>query len=75
LVHRPSLLIADVPTGNLDTAAAGRVLALLRQIANERLATLILVTHSAEVAAAASRQVELRDGKIVDDCATGQLSV
>lgn len=75
LVHRPALLIADEPTGNLDTASAERVLTLLRQIANERLATLILVTHSAEVSAAASRRVELRDGKIVDDCATGPLSV
>ena len=75
LVHRPSLLIADEPTGNLDTASAGRVLALLRQIANEQLATLILVTHSAEVAAAASRQIELRDGKIVSDrsVATGKV--
>ncbi|MBA3608158.1 MAG: ABC transporter ATP-binding protein [Verrucomicrobiota bacterium] len=67
LVHRPSLLVADEPTGNLDTASAARVLDLLRQIANERLATLILVTHSAEVAAAASRLIELRDGKVVSD--------
>jgi ABC-type lipoprotein export system ATPase subunit len=67
LVHRPSLLIADEPTGNLDTASAERVLALLRQIAGEELATLILVTHSAEVAAAASRLIEMRDGKIVSD--------
>jgi putative ABC transport system ATP-binding protein len=67
LVHRPSLLIADEPTGNLDTASAERVMALLRQIANERLATLILVTHSAEVAAASPRRIELRDGRIVSD--------
>jgi putative ABC transport system ATP-binding protein len=67
LVHRPSLVIADEPTGNLDTASAERVLALLQQIAREQLTTLILVTHSAEVAGAASRQVELRDGKIVKD--------
>ena len=75
LVHRPSLLIADEPTGNLDTASAERVLALLQQIANEQLATLILVTHSAEVAAVASRRIELRDGRIVADqsVATGQL--
>jgi putative ABC transport system ATP-binding protein len=66
LVHRPSLLIADEPTGNLDTASAERVLALLQQIAREQLTTLILVTHSAEVAGAASRRVELRDGKIVN---------
>ena len=63
LVHRPSLLIADEPTGNLDTASAGRVLELFRQIARERLATLILVTHSAEVGEAASRVVEMRDGR------------
>jgi putative ABC transport system ATP-binding protein len=67
LVHRPSLLIADEPTGNLDTASAERVLALLRQIADEQLATLILVTHSPEVAAAASRLIEMRDGKITKD--------
>jgi len=67
LVHRPSLLIADEPTGNLDTASAGRVLELLRQIADEQLATLILVTHSTEVAAAAARRIEMRDGKIVSD--------
>ena len=67
LVHRPSLLIADEPTGNLDTASAERVLALLRRIADEQLATLILVTHSAEVAAAASRWIEMRDGKITSD--------
>jgi len=67
LVHRPSLLIADEPTGNLDTVSAGRVLALFQQIAREQLTTLILVTHSTEVAAAASRQIELRDGKVVND--------
>ena len=53
LVHRPSLLIADEPTGNLDTASAERVLGLLREIAEEKMATLILVTHSSEVAALA----------------------
>ncbi len=72
LVHRPSLLIADEPTGNLDTASAARVLALLQEIANEKLATLILVTHSAEVAAAASRLIELRDGKVVRDMAVAE---
>ena len=75
LVHRPSLLIADEPTGNLDTASAERVLELFRQIARERLTTLILVTHSAEVAEAASRVVEMRDGRIASDrlrCQCGQ---
>ncbi|CAN5575555.1 ABC transporter ATP-binding protein [soil metagenome] len=67
LVRRPSLLIADEPTGNLDSASAERVLGLLHEIAQEKLATLILVTHSAEVAAAASRLIELRDGKVIRD--------
>lgn len=67
LVHHPSLLIADEPTGNLNTASAERVIALLEQIAREQLTTLILVTHSAEVAAAAARQIELRDGRIIND--------
>ena len=71
LVHRPALLIADEPTGNLDTASAARVLDLLKEIAEEKLATLILVTHSAEVAAAASRLIELRDGRVVSDRFSG----
>ena len=71
LVHRPSLLIADEPTGNLDTASAERVLELFRRIARERLTTLILVTHSAEVAEAASRVVEMRDGRIASDRSEG----
>jgi len=67
LAHRPTLLVADEPTGNLDSASAARVLALLQEIAREQLTTLILVTHSTEVAAAASRQIELRDGRVVSD--------
>jgi putative ABC transport system ATP-binding protein len=67
LVHRPSLLIADEPTGNLDTVSAEKVLCLLERIALEHLTTLVLVTHSREVAATASRQIELRDGRIVAD--------
>ena len=67
LVHRPSLLIADEPTGNLDTHSAGRVLDLLQQIGAEKRTTLLLVTHSSEVAAGATWRVELRDGKLVAD--------
>ncbi len=67
LIHRPPLLIADEPTGNLDSAAAQLVLELLQRIAHEQMATLILVTHSSEVAAIATRRIELRDGKIASD--------
>jgi putative ABC transport system ATP-binding protein len=65
LVHRPALLIADEPTGNLDSGSAETVTQLLRKIAGEKLTTLIVVTHSAEMAREASRIVEMRDGKVV----------
>ncbi len=67
LVHRPRLLIADEPTGNLDSHSASTVMQLLEKIAREELTTLIVVTHSDEVARTASRRVEMRDGKIASD--------
>lgn len=67
LVHRPALLIADEPTGNLDSHSASTVMGLLGKIGAEQLTTLIVVTHSDDVARAASRRVEMRDGKVVRD--------
>jgi putative ABC transport system ATP-binding protein len=67
LVHRPVLLIADEPTGNLDSHSSATVMELLEKIGAEKLTTLIVVTHSDEVARAASRRVEMRDGKVVRD--------
>jgi putative ABC transport system ATP-binding protein len=67
LVHRPALLIADEPTGNLDSQSAAGVMQLLEKIGREALTTLIVVTHSDEVARAASRRVAMRDGKVVGD--------
>jgi putative ABC transport system ATP-binding protein len=67
LVHRPALLIADEPTGNLDSHSAAAVMSLLKKIGHDALTTLIVVTHSDEVARAASRRIEMRDGKIVRD--------
>ena len=64
LVHRPALLLADEPTGNLDSANAARVLELFQKIASQRLATLIMVTHSPEAAAAAERQIPMMDGRL-----------
>ena len=70
LVHRPALLLADEPTGNLDSSSANSVMQLLREIARDQLTTLIIVTHSEEVARAATRRLIMRDGKIVDDVRT-----
>ena len=67
LVHRPSLVIADEPTGNLDSHSAAAVMQLLEKIGGEGRTTLIVVTHSDEVARAASRRIEMRDGKVVGD--------
>ncbi len=62
LVGQPKLLLADEPTGNLDTASAQQVLALLEEIASQGRTTLVVVTHSADVARLARRQLRLRDG-------------
>lgn len=64
LVHRPTLLLADEPTGNLDSDNASRVLSLLQKIASQGLATLIIVTHSPEAAAVANRQIPMVDGRL-----------
>jgi ABC-type lipoprotein export system ATPase subunit len=64
LVHSPDILIADEPTGNLDTTSGDQVLALLREAAAKFGATVLLATHSAEAAAIADARVHLRDGRI-----------
>jgi ABC-type lipoprotein export system ATPase subunit len=65
LVHRPALILADEPTGNLDSANGENILQLLRELTDETQTALILVTHSAEAAAICHRQIHLRDGRIV----------
>jgi ABC-type lipoprotein export system ATPase subunit len=64
LVHKPSLLLADEPTGNLDSENAAKVLQTLQTIAAEGLTTMVVVTHSPTVAAAAPRQLSLLDGRL-----------
>jgi putative ABC transport system ATP-binding protein len=64
---RPPLLLADEPTGNLDTANGRHVLELLLQLNREQGTTLLLVTHDQELAANADRRILLRDGRIVAD--------
>jgi putative ABC transport system ATP-binding protein len=65
LVHQPALVIADEPTGNLDSETGARVLALLVELNRESGVTLLLATHAADVASAADRVVHMRDGRIV----------
>ena len=58
----PEVLLADEPTGNLDSATGGAILALLRETARAR--TVVIVTHDAAAAAAAARQIRLQDGRV-----------
>jgi putative ABC transport system ATP-binding protein len=67
LANEPPLLLADEPTGNLDSVNQDELLKLLQRLRHERGLTLVIVTHSPEVAAAADRTIRLRDGKIVSD--------
>jgi ABC-type lipoprotein export system ATPase subunit len=65
LAHRPRVVIADEPTGNLDSANAENVLQWLRRIASEMGHTVLMATHSREAAAFASRVVGMRDGRLL----------
>jgi putative ABC transport system ATP-binding protein len=66
LVHRPALVIADEPTGNLDSRNRDRIIETLGAIHRDGLATLVVVTHEEAVAAAASRRIMMADGQIVE---------
>jgi len=64
LVNRPRIILADEPTGNLDTRRSGEIGNLLRDLNQEEGLTIILVTHNPSLAEMADRIVELRDGRI-----------
>jgi ABC-type lipoprotein export system ATPase subunit len=64
LVNKPDILLADEPTGNLDTARSGEIGAILKDLNEREGLTVILVTHNPRLAALARRTIELRDGKI-----------
>ena len=63
-MHRPSLILADEPTGNLDSANGANILAMLRELTGETGTALVLVTHSEEAAAICHRRIHLRDGRV-----------
>jgi len=66
LIHEPLVLLADEPTGNLDSANTAQVMALLEKISSQRRMTMVVVTHSEDVARLSSRRICLRDGKILE---------
>jgi len=66
LANNPALLLADEPTGNLDSRNQAEILKLLEDLRRKQGLTLLIITHSHEVARAADRTIQMRDGRIVD---------
>jgi putative ABC transport system ATP-binding protein len=66
LVNNTDIIMADEPTGNLDTKSGDEIMNLLRNLNKERGTTLIIVTHDPEIAELTDRVVSLRDGLIVE---------
>jgi ABC-type lipoprotein export system ATPase subunit len=67
LIIKPSTILADEPTGNLDSAAAERIITMLRSLVDEQHQTVVMVTHDQSMAARADRVVRLCDGQVIDD--------
>jgi len=66
LANNPPILLADEPTGNLDTANGRHIMELVRDVHRSRGTTIVLVTHDAELAALADARLVLRDGRVVE---------
>lgn len=71
LAHRPRIVLADEPTGNLDDSTAADVLTLLDDLVREQGGTMLVATHSAKVAAFCDRVLELQDGRLIADSGHG----
>jgi putative ABC transport system ATP-binding protein len=67
LVNDPSVILADEPTGNLDSHSSQEIMAIFAGLNQKRGITIVLVTHEPDIAAWAQRVVNFRDGKVVDD--------
>jgi len=70
LANEPRVILADEPTGNLDSATSGELIDMLAKLSADNGVTLVLVTHAEEVASRASRRIAMRDGKLAEPLAT-----
>jgi putative ABC transport system ATP-binding protein len=73
LVNRPSLILADEPTGNLDSATSGEIMGLFQRLNRDQGITVVLVTHETDIAEYAMRQIHFKDGLVVSDHRAGSL--
>jgi putative ABC transport system ATP-binding protein len=71
-VNHPKIVLADEPTGNLDSASGSKVLDLLRQVCKELKTTVVMVTHDPRAASYADRVVFLKDGRMVRELSAGE---
>jgi putative ABC transport system ATP-binding protein len=72
LVNQPSLILADEPTGNLDSTTSNEIMALFKQLNFQQGITIILVTHEPDIAKHAMRQIVFRDGRVISDTRSEQ---
>jgi len=75
MINRPSLILLDEPTGAVDTETAEQLVALLKRLNKEDQVTIIVVTHDLDVAAHSSRQIRLKDGRVLTDERVGAVPV
>ena len=73
MVNRPSIILLDEPTGAVDTETAQQLVDLLKRLNREEHVTLVLVTHDTDIAGQATRQIRLKDGKVLTDEKVGEL--
>ena len=73
--NAPAILLADEPTGNLDSKNGGHIFELLLKLNRERGTTLLLVTHDHQLADLANRKISLRDGRVVEDALRRDVAV
>jgi putative ABC transport system ATP-binding protein len=75
IVNSPSLLLADEPTGNLDTASSDEIMGIFQGLNDERGITILLVTHEPDIARFAKRVLRFRDGRLIKDEAVADRAI